>query len=912
MKKILLLLLTITASIGAYAQLVSVNKEIVGPKPIKFNPKDRLTNRSATNPTVCGSDTSYFPNLSTSISGGAYQYRSLLVGPGQSLGQFYGAPQEITVSGFRFYGFYQWDTTVKIGRTSVTCKLYKAGPDSLPTGKALASTVVYIDTIGGTLYLNKIRRDAVFTTPVKCNFPYIITVESDSSSAKPAVVSNAWQYGDGEGRNLAVGSVSGKWYRCLQLNVGGVSFDAHMQFYPFVKYNFGTNFTSNLSCYNVADTLRFTNQYANTVCGSMFYNQYMYYFGFEDYCHTWTFDGTNTVYYSVDGKYKSSVKKNISVNLQSTIYQYSSSTKTCFDSTVKWIYFKPVTPALTKSANGCAGDSIKLSLSSEAGTTLNWYHKTSDPNSFRTGSSYTLYNLSKADSFYVKAVNGGCSSGFAPVYLTVNKYPTKLTYKNDSICSTASANLTASTDNGIIEWYNTKTGGTRMGTGNVYNTGSLTADTAYYAQANNNGCIYSGGRARVRALVNSSFAPSAPTGFADTTICLTGASTNVTLGAKASGTNTLRWFDVPTGGAPIATTASYTATVNSRGTTTYYVQSWNGSCGSGRSAININTNKAPSTFTKNGATICSGDSATLVASTTWGSVDWYTSKGGSVAKNGKFYTLYNQTATSNVFFKTREGKCINANYDSVKVTVNSAPAVVSTKSDDVCQKGLGSMTVNVASGNVYWYADNSTATSLYKGNTFNLGAIYSNMTYYYATESNGCYSARTPITVKMLQRPTAGFTWTLAWPRIVTCTPITTAGMTFNWAWGDGNTSTGLPASHQYNAEGNYNIELVTVSKTNVCTDTADIPVLVSHLATKNIDNPAVKIFPNPVAQNTSLTIDGIQVQSIQWYDLSGRLVSISDVINGSVKVPTNLQNGIYFIKGSNGHSSFKASIMIQ
>ena len=232
-----LLSICIALLIGAnlFGQFVSDNRTIVNMAPVKTGMK-KVSSRSATNPKTCDTDTSYFANLSTSIVSNSYQYRSLNIGAGQGLGQFFGAPTTITVSGFRFYGYFIYDTLTKVTSTYVKCNLYKAGSDSLPTGPALATKTIKLDTINGPLYLNKIMRDVSFSTPVACNFPYIITVESDSTSSKPGIVSNAWQYGDGEGRNLAVGSVSGKWYRCLQLNIGGVSFDAHMQIYPFVSY----------------------------------------------------------------------------------------------------------------------------------------------------------------------------------------------------------------------------------------------------------------------------------------------------------------------------------------------------------------------------------------------------------------------------------------------------------------------------------------------------------------------------------------------------------------------------------------------------------------------------------------------------------------------------------------------------
>ena len=912
-KNLLSLVVALLVSFNVFGQLTTDNHKIISNIPVKSGFK-KINGRSATNPKTCDTDTSYFTNLSTSIASGSYQYRSLTVGTGQGLGQFFGAPTTITVSGFRFYGYFVYDTARKVKSTYVHCRLYKAGSDSLPTGSPLAEKTIKLDTIQGPLYLNRITRNVVFSTPVDCNFPYIIAIESDSNYSRPGVVTNAWQYGDGEGRNLAVGSVSGKWYRCLQLNIAGVSFDAHLQVYPFVKYKFGTDFTTNINCYNVIDTLRFTNQLKNNVSGSLYYNQYQYYdemgYGYNDYCHNWVINGSTYIFNTVNAKYKSASKTNLNVELRSMVVTYTSGL--CYDTTIKTVYFKPVTPSLFKAANGCIGDSLKMTVTGDAGVTFAWNKKQSDQSPFYTGSNYTLYNIQKPDTFHVRSINGTCSSAFLTIYQKASAYPTTLTTKNDSICSSATANLLGNTDAGVIEWYTAKTGGNKVYTGSSFQTPQLYADTTFYAQANNNGCIYKGGRATVKAFVGSAYAPALPTNVKDTSVCFS-SSAIVTISATPSNGASCRWYDVPVGSTPLATGNTYDVTVNSRGTQTYYVESWNGICGSGRTAINITAAKAPSVFTKNNATICLGDSATVGASTLWGNIDWYSSKQGSVISNSKTYTVGGLTNTTNyIYFKTREENCTNPNFDSVKVTVNSAPTVTKLTNNDVCQKGLGEVQVEMGSGNIYWYADETTTDVYATGKTVSLGQMWSNITLYYATEANGCFSARVPVTVKALPRPTAGFTWTLAWPRIITCTPITTTGMSFTWYWGDGNSTNGLPASHTYAAEGNYTIKLVATSTTNNCTDTADIPVTISHVSTKNISNPTVTVYPNPVKSGTSLNIQGIQATEILWFDMSGRKVATEMVSENTTMVPTKLNPGLYWIQGKNNEQTFKASIYIQ
>jgi PKD repeat protein len=182
---------------------------------------------------------------------------------------------------------------------------------------------------------------------------------------------------------------------------------------------------------------------------------------------------------------------------------------------------------------------------------------------------------------------------------------------------------------------------------------------------------------------------------------------------------------------------------------------------------------------------------------------------------------------------------------------------------------------------------------------------------YYSTEEKGCVSEKQKVTVKILVRPTAGFQWTLDYPRKVTCTPINTTDMTIEWIWGDGNTSTGNSGLHQYASEGTYNVMMIATSKTSGCKDTADIQVIVDHLGMKNNHKQIVNVFPNPVNQNAVLQIQGFNNATIQWFDLSGRMIHQTSLENGMTPIPTGITSGIYTLKGSSGQVEFHSKVQI-
>lgn len=907
MNRKILPLFLLVFSIAVNAQLVDAKRTIVNDLP-SMNSKSAEWNannanpqrRSSTKPTQCGGDTSMFPSY------GSTAYNSVTIRKGSALGQFFDAPQAMTVSGFRFYGFSVTPTPAKSVKINLICNLYKAGADSLPSGTPIASDTIMVDTVmGSSIPLSRITLNADFGKAVSVTGPYIITVESDSVNALAAMVCNSYANGDGKKRNLGVGSVSGKWYRCMSLNIGGTVFNSHMQMYPFVNYKLGIDYTSNQQCYPNLDTLYFQNQTKKTVVSSIFYNYYVYY-NIERSSHRWNFD--NKLYqYAIDGKYKPSTKSNLNVELISTVYPYSGFT--CSDTVSKVIYFKPGTPSLYKAAQGCSGDTVTIAVASDATTKVQWFKKTTDPKPFFEGNKYVVNNVQKTDTFFVKAINNSCESSWLMIPFEVNKYPTKLTVKNDSICAGATANLQASTDYGDLYWYDQKSGGNLMYTGNILQTGKLSKDTQFYVIANNKGCMYAGGVKLVKAFVGSSFAPVAPKVPSDTFVCARGAN-SVTLKATSnSTTDTLRWFVDATGGNPVAKGSTYTFKGSKRGEGFVYVESWNGICGSGRSAVKVTIKDYPSIFGAIGDETCSNDSARLFASTPWGQLNWYIKKSDATPFYvGKNPAVYGLSGKNYVYLKSSEGSCFSPSFDSVEVIVNDIPKPSLVQALSVCTKSLGKMTVNVPFGNVNWYEDSTSTDLLFTGSNYDLGLMLSSRTAWYETENKGCKSERSPVTLVVKARPAAGFTWNLLWQHKLNCVPINTAGLSFEWNWGDGTKKVGLPGVHQYAGAGNYMVRLVVTNNANGCKDTADIQVLVDHTGVKDVAKLKFKVYPNPAVAGSSIQLLGMPgiETSVDWIDVMGRKVASGLVAEGKLAVPAGLSQGLYYltVKGSSVYES--------
>lgn len=901
MRKNLLFLLVLTLfATQVRAQLVDPGFKIIGsvPAPVKKN-----LNRSASNPVNCSSDTLTYPSM------GASGYNSVTVKKGSALGQFFSAPGEVTVSGFRFYGFAILPTSGPAKKIRTICNVYKAGTDSLPTGSPLASDTITIDTVSGTsIPLSSITHVANFKKSVKfTNDHFIVTVESDSNDVSLAVVTNSYTNGDGEGRNIGCGSVSGKWYRCLNLNIAGNTFDAHMQFFPIVKYQFGTDFSTTQDCYTSFDTLRFAGNYKKTPMGAVYYNYYAYLdelyptIKYLDYCNTWLFENT-TYANGRDGKYKPKIRRNIDVQLFSTIYTYSNSNY-CRDTAKQTIYYTPLLPVLSKGGNGCIGDSAKILLSADPNATIEWYKKVTDVNPFNYGMSYTIKKVTTSDTFYVRAVNNKCVSKHSMIVFNAYQYPSYLTTQGDSICSGGSANLTAKSDRGDILWYSDLTIQTPLYTGNAYTTGKLTKDSSLYVVANNGGCLSPGGRTKVTALVGSSFAPETPLlSFSDTAVCAKTGSRVIDLKASVVTSDTLRWFADVTSTTVLGRGTSYTYTAPStRGTYSMYVESWNGICGSGRNPITIHVYNNATVFGATGDVICSGDSADLAGIPQWGEIRWYDSKTAATPFSTATALKVGDVKSNRYFYyKSAEGKCEAVSFDSVEVKVNTVPTPSSVDANPVCAKALGELTVNVTGATVNWYDDITATTPIATGNTLKVGQVLSNLTYYYEVTNKGCSSGKTMVELKVLPRPVAGFTWSLIWQNKLNCVPITTTGLTIFWEWGDGQTKSGLPGVHQYASSGSYTVRMIATNNTNGCKDTAEIPVLVDHTGVnQSLQLLDVAVYPNPVQNGELLQLSGLiaaQNSKASWMSLQGSIINEVTFDGNEVQVPAGMTPGLYFL----------------
>ncbi|MEY3983247.1 MAG: hypothetical protein RL160_804 [Bacteroidota bacterium] len=864
------------------------------------------TLRSATKPTACKTDTvEYTLYKATALN-------SISVRKGSSLGQFFSAPQTLTVHGFRFFGWALSGTAASNYTIRVICNLYKAGTDSLPSGAPLASDTITIDTTFGGGRLAVLQKDIFFKKAVTLNYGYIIAVECDSVTNGAGVVANSWSAKNGKRENLLCGSVSGKWYRGLNLNISGVALDADMNYYPFVSYDLAADFSINNTCYPISDTVRFTNLSNKSVAGSRVYDYYTY-SNLERFVHYWnTGDGTFDIN-SIHHKKKYTTKANYNVRLITRHIPWSA--PICADTTFKTIYFKPTVPMLNGNFDACFGDSVKVSAKSDAGVKIQWFRNLSDTLPFFTGDVYTVKNLQANDTFYVMANNNGCNSAMTRGVIRMNLYPDDPSVRNDSICSGSAANLSASSNRGIVEWYRDAVSTSPFATGNVFTTGVLTADTSFFVRVNNLGCLNKGGRLKVSAFVGSQFAPKPPIASSDTSVCIRPTAT-ITLKAKAQGPYSVRWFNQPSGGSVLKTDTLYSFKPAARGTYYYYVDAFNGICPSSRLSIAIHAGDYPDVQGVFGDTACLGDSLKPSVKLAFGTADWFASDTGtSLLFTGNTYPhLSTQTGSAFYYVAVSDDGCMAPVRTKVPVRVAQAPAITGLTSPVICSKGTALLQGNVSSGTINWYDDVLATQPIATGKTYRTPMLLGGFTYYAESVAEGCVSARIPVNVKVNPRPAAGFTWQLLWQRRVVCTPISTNGVTSFWDFGDGSTLTSNVGSHTYAANGVYTVRLVQTLVSTGCKDTADIQVVADHTGVRELQRWETAVYPNPVSAGSVLHTrlpEGIRAARIVCYDVNGKAVWNGALNGSSIQIPANIAPGWYLCSFQTAQGTYYARMVV-
>jgi alpha-tubulin suppressor-like RCC1 family protein len=445
---------------------------------------------------------------------------------------------------------------------------------------------------------------------------------------------------------------------------------------------------------------------------------------------------------------------------------------------------------------------------------------------------------------------------------------------NATLCANNTASLSA-TGTGTLSWYNQAIGGTYLGEGANYTTPILNTTTTYYVQDST--CAPSATRKAVLVTVNP--LPTVTANASATNIC---AGTTVTL--TGGGASSYTWSGGVSNGIGFIPTS----------TTTYTVTGTDGNNCSNTATKTIHVNPLPTVTANASATIvCAGTSITLSGD----GATSYTWSGG--VTNGLSFVP--ATTTTYTVTGTDGNNCSNT---STKIiNVNPLPIVTAIAcATNVCEGTIVTLTGGGADS--YTWSD---------GITNGLPFITSTSTTYTVTgiDGNNCSNTATKtITVT----PLLDLTTSLSGLTI----SANQNGANYQWLnCNNGNSVIAGATNQSYTASLNGNYAVIV--KMNSCSDTSTcVNVSITGIEKIAENNIQLKVFPNPGNGSITVTLSGVEGQSINEgiYTIkneSGQMIQtfkLNTSNNYTINIE-NLSNGIYFIVGLNGNQMINQKVVI-
>ncbi len=524
----------------------------------------------------------------------------------------------------------------------------------------------------------------------------------------------------------------------------------------------------------------------------------------------------------------------------------------------------PTAPVLVD-GDRCGTGSVTLNATSA--TQVNWYSSASGGTLLGTGLSFNTPSISTTTTFYAEA-GLGCNSARVSVQAIVNPIPSDPIAVSGNRCGTGSITLTATSPEQIY-WYSSPTGGSSMGTGSTFNTPSVSTTTTFYVETGDN-CRSN--RVAVAAVVNP--IPSAPA-TSDVSRCNNG---TITLNAVSS--ETIFWYDTPSGGNLLFTGPSFT-TPSLSVSTPYYVATGD-ICISPRVQVYaIITNPPADPVLVDGFTC--GTGSVMLTGTASTQINWYdAASGGTLLGIGD--TLFTPVISSNTVFYAIAGLGCNSNVVSVNATVNSIPADPTTQNAFSC--GPGSVTLNATSTEqLYWYDSATGGTLLLTGSSFITPSILTTTTYY-VEAGDICRSNRIAViaSINAVSEISSFTSSNSCGEGIITLEAISSDPI--SWYDSPGGTLLGTGNT--------FNTPLLTASQTFYAIAGIDCPSPFQAIDATVFDLPVVDLGPDTLYYQTGQTVildAGAGFDSYLWSN-SESTQQISVTIPGFYEVTATDTNG--------------------
>jgi hypothetical protein len=374
------------------------------------------------------------------------------------------------------------------------------------------------------------------------------------------------------------------------------------------------------------------------------------------------------------------------------------------------------------------------------------------------------------------------------------------------------------------------------------------------------------------------------------------------LSATSSNGNSLKWYDLPTGGTPLV--AAPVPSTSTAGVYSYYVSQANSNNDeSPRVAITVTINALPSTpiISASGPTsFCTGGSVDLASSSTTGNV-WISAT--------IFATTPTITVTSSGTYSvtvTDTNGCSSTS-TATSVNVSSAPIpTVSASSTQACSGELVTLTSSTA--DAYLWSNGDTTQAIQVTASGNFSVI--------TTNSNACDGVgnSVPTTVTFTTSPSAAASFSTN-GNVVTFTNTSTGASSYSWDFSDFTNSSATSPSHAFISNGSYPVILTAIN--GACTDTLLLTVNITVGIEELMGLNNISIYPNPANESLFVAFENQSGSAFKLLvsDRVGRIIQTIDVQDEDQNFVTmnvsSLANGMYSILFVGQNSSFTKSFIV-
>ena len=332
------------------------------------------------------------------------------------------------------------------------------------------------------------------------------------------------------------------------------------------------------------------------------------------------------------------------------------------------VVVNPIPSAPTAGSNSpvCVGSTINLTASTIANATYSW----SGPNGFTSTSqnpSIANATAATAGNYTVTVTVNGCTSpASAAATVVVNPIPSAPTAGNGgAVCVGGTISLTASTIAGATYSWTGPTGFTSIAQNPTIANATTAMAGTYNVTVTVNGCTSPAATTTVTVNTIPTITATTPASR-----CNTG---TVTLGATASA-GTINWYANATGGSSLGTGISFT-TPSISSTTTYYVDATaNGCTTATRTAVVATVTNTPSVTGTTAGGFCGTGTATLGATASAGTLNWYSAAtGGALLGTGTSFTTPSNGATTTYYVEATLNGCTSGRTAVIATRYTSAP-----------------------------------------------------------------------------------------------------------------------------------------------------------------------------------------------------------------------------------------------